>query len=164
MSDHHGPTPEHQPFDHEIETSPILKSGVFLVVLTAVSMLIVTWLLAWFDRQEKANHPPTSVWQPQIDAWEPPGPQLQEFPPTVDIQGLRAIENERLHSYRWVDQKQGVVQIPIEKAIELFAERGLPSSAELGQPDQRLLDAVAEPAPATGTAPSPATDQGAAHP
>jgi hypothetical protein len=31
-----------------------------------------------------------------------------------------------LQSYGWIDQQKGVVRIPIERAMELTAERGLP--------------------------------------
>ena len=34
---------------------------------------------------------------------------------------------ERLQGYHWVDQPAGVVQIPIERAIDLLAQRGLPA-------------------------------------
>jgi hypothetical protein len=39
---------------------------------------------------------------------------------------LRHDEDERLGSYRWIDQQQGIVQLPIERAIDLLAEQGLP--------------------------------------
>ena len=35
-------------------------------------------------------------------------------------------ENEVLGSYDWVDQKNGVVRIPIDRAMDLLAQRGLP--------------------------------------
>ena len=39
---------------------------------------------------------------------------------------MRAAENKILHSYGWIDEKKGVVRIPIERAMELTAQRGLP--------------------------------------
>jgi hypothetical protein len=33
---------------------------------------------------------------------------------------VRAEQEARLHSYRWVDREQGVVAIPIERAMELL--------------------------------------------
>jgi len=35
-------------------------------------------------------------------------------------------QDEVLASYDWVDQKNGVVRIPIDKAMDLLAQRGLP--------------------------------------
>jgi len=37
-----------------------------------------------------------------------------------------ARQDQALESYYWVDQKNGIVHIPIEQAMDLVAERGLP--------------------------------------
>ncbi|PYX87325.1 MAG: hypothetical protein DMG68_12200 [Acidobacteria bacterium] len=44
--------------------------------------------------------------------------------------GRRLKEEEILNSYGWVDPKAGVAHIPIEKAMELLAQRGLPTSPQ----------------------------------
>jgi hypothetical protein len=38
-----------------------------------------------------------------------------------ELARLRAEQLEALHSYRWVDEKSGVVSIPIEEAMKLVA-------------------------------------------
>ena len=35
-------------------------------------------------------------------------------------------EDRRLATYDWADKDKGVVQIPIERAMDLIVERGLP--------------------------------------
>src|SRR6478736_5802596 len=55
----------------------------------------------------------------------PPPPRLQTYP-FDDIKELRKAENKVLDHYAWVDQNAGVVQIPIERAIDVLAEKGLP--------------------------------------
>lgn len=57
-----------------------------------------------------------------------PKPNL-ELNPHVDLAALRSRENAELESYGWVDRKAGVVRIPIDRAIDLLAERGLPFRA-----------------------------------
>ena len=56
----------------------------------------------------------------------PPEPRLQTNPRA----GPRAIcarsEDEVLDSYGWVDKNAGVVRIPIDEAMKLTLERGLP--------------------------------------
>jgi hypothetical protein len=37
-------------------------------------------------------------------------------------------ERAALTTYGWVDRKSGVVRMPIERAMELLVERGLPPS------------------------------------
>ncbi|MBI2682286.1 MAG: hypothetical protein HYX26_03570 [Acidobacteriales bacterium] len=38
-------------------------------------------------------------------------------------------QKDRLHDYRWINQSEGKVRIPIDRAMELIAERGLPAPA-----------------------------------
>jgi hypothetical protein len=56
----------------------------------------------------------------------PPEPRLQRFP-REDIMNFRIGEEASLHQYGWVDRDAGVVQIPIDEAMRLTVERGLPS-------------------------------------
>jgi len=42
--------------------------------------------------------------------------------PNPKLRDLRARESEILNSYGWVDQQQGVVRIPIERAMERMVE------------------------------------------
>jgi hypothetical protein len=55
----------------------------------------------------------------------PPEPRLQTQP-SADLARLRRDEDQTLGSYKWIDPPQGIVQIPIDRAIDLLAERGLP--------------------------------------
>ena len=59
----------------------------------------------------------------------PPEPRLQTNP-REDLRELRAKEDELLGSYGWVDKNAGVVRIPIEDAMKLTVERGLPARTE----------------------------------
>jgi len=46
--------------------------------------------------------------------------------PAADIEQYLAEQNERLHTYGWVNQNAGIVHIPIERAMQLLLQRGLP--------------------------------------
>jgi len=54
-----------------------------------------------------------------------PPPRLQPDP-VADMNKFRVLEEERLNSYGWIDQANGKIHIPIERAIELTAAAGLP--------------------------------------
>ena len=43
-----------------------------------------------------------------------------------DVADLHARENLLLEHYSWIDEQQGTVRIPIERAMELLAQQGLP--------------------------------------
>lgn len=60
-----------------------------------------------------------------------PQPRLQADP-NRDLKKLREREQSVLDSYRWIDREQGVIGIPIEVAMELIAERGLPEGQQEG--------------------------------
>ena len=55
-----------------------------------------------------------------------PTPRLQTDDGNQDIADMHARENLLLDHYTWIDQSKGTVRIPIERAIQLIAERGLP--------------------------------------
>jgi hypothetical protein len=58
----------------------------------------------------------------------PAGPSLQPLP-ARDLAQFRAEEDLALGSYGWVDKEKGIVRIPIERAMRLLEERGLPAPA-----------------------------------
>jgi hypothetical protein len=55
-----------------------------------------------------------------------PDPRLEENE-RQQIGDFRLHEEETLNSYGWVDKPGGAVHIPIERAMELIAQRGLPT-------------------------------------
>jgi hypothetical protein len=89
----------------------------------------------------------------------PPTPRLQSVPGD-DLGRYRAAQDGKLSSYGWVDQGSGVVHIPIERAIELMAER----ASTIADPKAATAAPVAPPAapptapaaPAPSPAPAPA--------
>ncbi len=44
-----------------------------------------------------------------------------------DRKQIATSEENILHSYGWVNQSSGIVRIPIDKAMQLIVERGLPA-------------------------------------
>jgi len=68
-------------------------------------------------------------------------PQLQVVP-ADELRVLRSTEETVLNSYGWVDRKAGVVRIPIDRAIDLLTQRGLPArdSASTKSDEKRAAD------------------------
>jgi hypothetical protein len=58
----------------------------------------------------------------------PPVPRLQQFPRN-ELYTFSRDERERLGSYGWENKAAGTVHIPIEEAMRLTVERGLPVQA-----------------------------------
>ncbi len=55
----------------------------------------------------------------------PPEPRLEPYPLAPRAK-LRAEEDAILTTYGWVDKDRGLVRVPIDRAMELLVERGLP--------------------------------------
>lgn len=65
-----------------------------------------------------------------------PTPRLQTDDGNEDVAQLHQREDLLLDRYSWVDRGQGKIRIPIERAMELIAQRGLPvaPAAAEGEP------------------------------
>jgi hypothetical protein len=96
------------------------------VVVHVVILLLFNVLDARAKQQVQAAYPLAAG---QQEERLPPEPRLQ-IDPREDLAALRAKEDEVLRSYGWVDRNLGVVRIPIDRAMELTLERGLPARQE----------------------------------
>jgi len=116
--------------------------------LAAAMVLLVLWGMFSYFRAKAAERGPLP--SPRMYTSRPnvPQPQLQPDP-VADYNVYRLSAKEILDSYGWVDQKAGITRIPVDKAMDLVVERGLPWK---------------QPAPGTGpwpTAPNPNPAAGA---
>jgi hypothetical protein len=112
----------------DVQIRGVLLFGLALLV-TAIAIHFLVWLLfGYFSGREAARVPPEYPLALGRDAQLPPEPRLQTNP-REDLRLLRAHEDEILHSYSWVDRPAGIVRIPIEEAIKLTIQRGLPARA-----------------------------------
>lgn len=75
----------------------------------------------------------------------PAGPALLTNEP-LNLRGFREAQSTRLTSYGWVDRAANVVHMPIERAIALTAERGLPVAA-VPEPVTEVVDETAAATP-----------------
>jgi hypothetical protein len=128
-TDPHAAAAGHATAGHETRDVSLGGAPRFVIVMTvflAVVFVFISWLyVRWRDAAVANDVPAPPVAQRQGDRL-PPLPRLQTTP-AVDLKSFRASETQVLESYAWVDKEQGVVRIPIERAIDLVAERGLPA-------------------------------------
>jgi hypothetical protein len=126
----YGPTPPGAKYEHtDIDPAVGYKFASWLAVAMLISAGIVYGAFWYFEgRQRAANATqkyPMAVGQDHV----PPAPNLQNQP-FQDIYMLRQSETTRLGSYGWVDKEGGVARIPIDRAMELTIQRGLPARAD----------------------------------
>ncbi|HEX6824280.1 MAG TPA: hypothetical protein VF123_19630 [Candidatus Sulfotelmatobacter sp.] len=67
-----------------------------------------------------------------------PAPQL-EINERTELNDIRRREEDTLSTYGWVDQNAGTVHIPIDRAMDLLAQQGLPvrQSGSTGQQNKK---------------------------
>jgi len=62
-----------------------------------------------------------------------PTPRLQGDDGNLDTADLHAREDLLLENYSWIDRSKGTIRIPIDRAMELIAQRGLPVAQQTQQ-------------------------------
>jgi hypothetical protein len=93
-----------------------------LAVLVLIAMAGLIRLLSRGETPGQGVVPPGQTSLAAIDRSAQPDLQVS---PMQDLQKMRAIEDAQLHNYGWVDRQAGVAAIPIDRAMEILAERGL---------------------------------------
>lgn len=135
--------------DHEHSDVQIRPLMIFLGVLAASLVLVSIALVALFNLFESGAERRDPALPPLAqDNAGPAGPTLQ-VSPREDLQQFRDREARVLNSTEWVNDQVGIVRIPIDRAIALTVERGLPKWP--------AADVTASPVPAAAERPpSPA--------
>ena len=108
----------------------ILRFGLWLTVSALVIYAVLFGMFQYFDRQAAAADPARN---PLLAGQKPPASPAARFPEprlqsnaAAELEKARAQEDEILHSYGWVDRNTGVVRMPVERAMQMVAERGVP--------------------------------------
>jgi len=103
---------------------PLFRLMLGVLLLVASALLLTTGLLQYFAHREAALvEAPSPVAEPQPP---PPEPRLQSDP-SAALEKLRAQEDARLNAYGWVDRQKQLVHIPIDAAIDVLLQTGLPA-------------------------------------
>jgi hypothetical protein len=79
-----------------------------------------------------------------------PSPQL-EIDERNQLDRIRKDEAETLSTYDYIDQKAGTVRIPIDRAMDLIAQRGLPVRAQVATAEAPAVPSKPAPEKAKGT-------------
>ncbi len=108
---------------HDVRVTSMLAFAAALAALVALACVFLIWLFGWFEARAERHDP---VLSPLAESQTPPEPRL-ETRPSRNLEQLRAAEDRLLRRYRWIDQEQGMVRIPVERAMELVAQEGLPA-------------------------------------
>jgi hypothetical protein len=118
------PAAGHEASDVDVRSLAYFGGVLFLVlVLTLISM---RWVFFHYAKSQQLGPPPTPFENART---LPPAPRLQ-VEPRLELEHYRQAQQQMLTSYGWVDRPNGIVRIPIDRAITLLLERGLPTRTQ----------------------------------
>jgi hypothetical protein len=127
--------PDNPEVEHEgsdVNVRAILGFAAGLIVAAVLIHFIVWLLFLYLSGAETTRDTPDFPLAAGQATRVPPEPRLQTTP-REDLRALRAREDEILGSYGWVDKATGVVRIPIDEAMKLTLQRGLPARTDKGE-------------------------------
>jgi hypothetical protein len=119
---------------HENDNVDVRAIFTFCLGLLVTALIVngMIWLLfQYFASRESMRLSPEYPLAAGQETRVPPEPRLQTNP-RGDLQELRAHEDAVLGTYGWVDKGTGVVRIPIDAAMKLTLQRGLPARSGPG--------------------------------
>jgi len=135
---------EHEEAEFEREDlSPrsVISFFVGLAVAGILIYFVLTGIYKLLNAYEARNQPQQNplIKAREADTRTVTSGDVQQFPEPrlesnerTELNDYRLREEQTLNSYGWVDQKAGIVHIPIDHAMELIAERGLPTRLQAG--------------------------------
>lgn len=126
--------------DNVVRMSTTVKLTIASIAIVALVQTGLWGGLKW-AREQREKQVSTAIF-PGREAIQPeqfPEPRL-EVRYDEEIAKVRAEEEALIGHYTWVDRKAGIARIPVDRALEILAERGLPK--------------VAAPAPTAGAPPN----------
>jgi len=151
MSDEHVNHGHGVEFEHEdLSTSGVFGFFVGLAITGVVIYFIVSAMYTFLDKTEQAQMTASSPLTAPEDAamvgarrvtqdyvegrFKDNGAPLLEIDERGQFHKFLMDQEKELNSYGWVDEKAGVAHIPIDRAMDLIAQRGLPvQSAAAGK-------------------------------
>jgi hypothetical protein len=111
----------------DVSIGAIVKFGIGLAVAAVVIHVALWGLFELLETRESRRDTPLPPLAAAGLRRTPPEPRL-EPDALVSRRRMQAEEREALTTYGWVDKRAGVVRLPIERAMDLLVERGLPPS------------------------------------
>jgi hypothetical protein len=152
------------------ERQDLSAQSVFAFLISLVVGGVIVYFIVWglyhfMDARQRRHQPQQSplIKQVETDTRVVSPDEINKFPQPrlernerIEINDFRLKEEQTLNSYGWVDEKAGVVRIPIERAMELVAQRGLPTTPKAGTIPPSAVNVATQAAERSDTSNEPA--------
>lgn len=120
------PNVRHEPGD--VNAKSLTRFGLSMVLLIIIFLFGLWGMFEYLKKRAAEAGAPLSPTAMVNAQKQPPEPRLQDHP-ARDMRVLRAEQERVAHQYALLDPDKGIVRIPIDRAMDLIAERGLPVPA-----------------------------------
>jgi hypothetical protein len=143
----------------EFEHQDLRPRAVYAFLIGLALMGILVFFVVWglydvIDAYQMRHQPPQNpLVKPEADTRLVLPKTIEAFPQPrleknerLEINGFRLQEEQTLFSYGWVDRQAGLVRIPINRAMELVAQRGLPTTPKVGAVPPSEVNVVSQAA------------------
>jgi hypothetical protein len=161
---------EHEPVDASLgyEASDVKVTGILVFIVSLGIFVAVTGFVCYgigkvINANMNKEDGPNSKWTKTVEIRQlgnlPSSPEMQnkvaeitkDFPQprvqiddgNIDVADLHAREDILLDNYTWIDPSKGTVRIPIEQAMQIIAQKGLPVAP--AQEGQQLMTGDSKP-------------------
>lgn len=115
----------------DIQLRPIVNFALVMVVAMTLSFVAVWWLVRVWTGANLVVQPQIA---PVVVTPQPASDPMLPLFVANEREGLVGTQATRLNSYGWIDRDAGVIHMPIERAMQLFVERGAPARSDTPAP------------------------------
>lgn len=103
------------------------RAGFYILGVMVLTALVLVPMYRFLGRREaREQEPAATVLKPDAATADATFPRLVASEPRA-LAEFRAQEDALLTSWGWVEKDKGIARMPIEEAMKIVAERGLPS-------------------------------------
>lgn len=137
----HSSSSQEPVLDGELDVRSLSGLTIGLLVIIVIAVIAVWFLgLGIRDRLAAEDPPPPALPEARMEH-RPPAPNLQ-IDPRQQLLDLRADEERVLTTYGWVDETNGLTHIPIDRAMDLLVDQGLPVFATAPEPSEEASTGI----------------------
>jgi hypothetical protein len=150
-TEHHPHSTTPSALNHE--TTDVNLTGITRLAIASLVLIWIILAFVWGFERLLARFLTDPARPPAMADWSPDKPRAPKGPVVIPdepglLRQLHAEEKKTLEKYAWIDKGQGIVQIPIDRALELVAKNPALIAPQGAPPPPT-------PAPAPAATPAP---------
>ena len=116
----------------DVKTGTILAYLFYLGLAVVAAFIVSIYVFRLATKIAIDSETPPPPVRQTAGPTMPPEPRLQgilghETDPQKDLRNKRDADEEANKQLRWIDQKAGIAQIPVEEAMKIIVSKGLPA-------------------------------------